>query len=198
MGQINKMTATKRIKKPVKPGSGKVLVAAPFLNDFYFGRSVVLLADHSKEGSFGIVLNKPLDIRFNDILEEFPNFTAGVYVGGPVKSESLFFIHTLGESIPQSVRIIEGLYWGGDIDEVRSAIIEGRIKAGQIRFFLGYSGWAPRQLEQELEEHSWVVTQAKTKELLGTEPVQLWKNMVKRLGSEYSEWINYPIDPRMN
>lgn len=192
------MAKTTKTRKVLKPGSGRILIAAPFLNDFYFGRSVVLLADHGKEGSFGIVMNKPLDLQFNDILQEFPNFTAGVYVGGPVKSDSLFFVHTLGEAIPQSVKIIDGLYWGGDIDEIRSAIVEGRIEARQIRFFLGYSGWSPDQLERELEEHSWVVTQATTNELLDAEPAKMWNGLVRSLGKNYSDWVNYPIDPRMN
>jgi putative transcriptional regulator len=192
------MAKEPKTRKLLKPGSGKVLIAAPFLSDYYFGRSVVLLADHGSEGSFGIVMNKPLDIRFNDILDEFPSFSAGIYVGGPVKSDSLFFVHTLGESIPQSVKIIDGLYWGGDIDEVRSAIVEGRIEARQIRFFLGYSGWAPDQLESELKENSWVVAQANCTELLDADPADLWKGLVKSLGKEYAEWINYPIDPRMN
>ena len=182
----------------LKPGNGKVLIAAPFLNDFYFGRSVVLLADHTHEGSFGIVMNKPLDLRFNDIIEEFPAVDAGVFIGGPVKPDSLFFVHTLGDAIPQSVRILDGLFWGGDIDDIRTGIRENKIASSQIRFFLGYSGWGPKQLDKEMTAHSWVVSKAKSPELLNADPVQLWKKMVKGLGSEYAEWLSYPIDPRLN
>ena len=80
------------------------------MGDYYFGRSVVLLAEHNEEGSFGIVLNKPLDGSFNEIVKDFPDFDGKLFVGGPVETESLFFIHTVGYAIEGSLEIGKGLY----------------------------------------------------------------------------------------
>ncbi len=193
------MAGKRGITKPAaKPARGKVLIAAPFLNDFYFGRSVVMLADHGKEGSFGLIMNKPLELNFNEIVSGFPDFKAKVFLGGPVKSDNLYFVHTLGDRVPGSARIIDDLYWGGDIDLVQDMMHKGEIRTGQLRFYLGYSGWSPDQLEREMDESSWVLTTADSRTLLRQETTGLWAGLVKKLGGEYLEWIHYPTDPGLN
>jgi putative transcriptional regulator len=182
----------------IQPAKGKILVAEPFMRDFYFHRSVVLLAEHNDDGTFGLVMNKLVQIKLNEVVKGFPDFEAPVYLGGPVKTDSLFFIHTLGELIPESMEIIKGIYWGGDIDLVQEMIFHEKIKPADIRFFVGYSGWEPKQLGHELEEHSWVVSDITAKELLKNQPRKMWKNSVKLLGKKYHEWVNYPLDPVLN
>jgi putative transcriptional regulator len=184
--------------KTEQPAQGKILISEPFLNDFYFKRSIVLLAEHSDEGSFGLILNKPTNLKFNEILKDFPEFDAGVYLGGPVKTDSLFFIHSLGEQIGKTLKIMDGIYWGGDLDTISEMISTNRISSDQIRFYLGYSGWGPRQLDDELKEKSWVVASVKASQLLKSPPENMWKNIVSKLGDDYSLWVNYPPDPIMN
>jgi putative transcriptional regulator len=82
-----------------------------------------------------------------------------VYNGGPVEQDNLYFIHKIPDLIPESIEISLGIYWGGDFDVVLTLINEGKIKSSDIRFFLGYSGWEPFQLEEELEINSWIVTE---------------------------------------
>jgi putative transcriptional regulator len=178
--------------------TGSILISQPFLSEYYFRRSVVLLADHKEDGSFGLVMNKPVDMKLNELLDGFPDFNSKVYLGGPVSTENIYFIHTLGARIPASVPIIDGLYWGGDIDVVREMMLDGTLTPDQMRFYLGYAGWGPHQLEDELEEHSWVLSTARAENLLKTRPDQLWPSMVKKLGPDYSQWVNYPIDPSLN
>lgn len=188
-----------------KPLQGKILVSEPFMNDFYFKRSIILLADHSIEGSFGLILNKPTNIKLSAILtgqnntsgipSKFNNF---VWLGGPVKTDSLFFIHTRGDLIDESYQISEGVFWGGNVDLIRQLMEKDQIDPGEIRYFVGYSGWAPKQLDNELKQNSWVVASTDIKSLLSKKPGDMWKNMVKSLGKSYADWINYPIDPQMN
>ena len=71
----------------------------------------------------------------------------------------MYFIHKIPELIPNSIEISDGIYWGGDFKEISSLLQEDQIKNSEIRFFLGYSGWSNKQLEQELELNSWVVSQ---------------------------------------
>jgi len=182
----------------IKPAQGKILIAEPFQRDFYFYRSIVLLAEHNKDGTFGLVLNKPVNIKFNEILKDFPNFKAPIYLGGPVQTDNIYFIHTLGNQVENSMEIIKGIYWGGDIEVVKSLMVKGKITPNQIRFFIGYSGWVPNQLDDELKEKSWIISEYPASFLLKQNPDSLWKNSLISLKNEYSEWANYPLDPSMN
>lgn len=181
----------------IKPEQGTLLISEPFLNDYYFGRSVVLLAEHNDEGSFGLILNKPVDIKLNEVIKGFPSETK-LFIGGPVKTDNLFVLHTLGNKIKNSMKILEGIYWGGDINTIKKMLIEKKIKDDQIRFFMGYSGWSENQLETELEQHAWVLAQDNSINLLDYQPESMWKNIIKVMGDEYKEWLSYPIDPLLN
>ncbi len=182
----------------IAPGKGKLLISEPFLLDYYFKRSVVLLAEHNEEGSFGIIMNKPIKAKFNEIVKDFPEFNAPLFLGGPVKNDSLFFIHTLGEKIDNSAEIQEGLYWGGEIEQIKEMINLKILDPKDIRFYIGYSGWASKQLDGELDKNSWVVSKMPSKELLKTDPTKLWSTSLKVLGDEYSFWPNFPADPTLN
>lgn len=180
------------------PAPGRVLISEPLLQDFYFRRSVVLLADHSDEGTFGLILNKPVDVRFNDVIKGFPNFRAPLYLGGPVQTSNLYFIHTFGNQIGGSMKIQEGLYWGGDIEQVKEMMTLNQLTPNNIRFFIGYSGWVSKQLDRELDENSWVVSSASTEQLIMSNPENLWRDIVRTLGKDFALWANYPPDPLLN
>ena len=182
----------------LKPGAGRLLISEPVLQDFYFRKSVVLLADHSTEGSFGVIINKPVDINLSDIVSGFPPFNSKVFLGGPVKTDSIFFIHTRNDLITDATRILDGIYWGGDIDQVQELMRNGGITEGEIRFFIGYSGWSPGQLDDEMENKSWIVSSLTRNQILTKHPETMWSDMLKSLGGEYVLWSNYPNDPALN
>ncbi len=180
------------------PATGRILISEPLMHDFYFRRSVVLLAEHSIEGTFGLIVNKPVDLRFNDIIKGFPQYDGKLYLGGPVKTSNLYFIHTLGSRIGGSAEILDGLYWGGDIETVKEMLTINLLNGQNIRFFIGYSGWVPRQLDRELDEKSWVVTDADANTIFNAASETLWNKSVKRLGKDFAMWPNYPLDPMLN
>nr|NQU89195.1 YqgE/AlgH family protein [Bacteroidota bacterium] len=182
----------------VKPGPGKILISEPFMFDYYFKRSVVLLAEHNIEGSFGVIVNKPMSVNFNEVIKDFPNFTSRIYLGGPVKTDSLYFIHTLGELIDNSMPIIEGLYWGGNIEQIKELIVLNKVDEGNVRFYIGYSGWMPKQLNEELKRDSWVVSSIDKQQIMHSNPDHMWKKSLLKLGGQYKMWINYPSEPTMN
>jgi len=183
----------------IKPKKGNLLIAEPtIIGDVSFNRSIVLLADHNKEGSIGFILNKPLNYTINDLVPEVEaDFT--VYNGGPVEQDNLYFIHKVPKLIPDSIEISLGIYWGGDFSKVAELITNETIKEGDIRFFLGYSGWNNSQLESELKSSSWVVTEnVYEKHIIEKDHQSFWKEKMLELGGEYSIWSNAPENPIYN
>ena len=181
------------------PHAGEVLLSEPTMNDLHFGRSVVLLIEHNDtDGSFGIILNKPLHITLSEVTETINGFDAKVYLGGPVAENKLFFIHTFGDLIPESHKIMDGLYWGGDTEVLNTLIAQGIADEHKVRFFLGYSGWEPGQLRSELERNSWAVAQANSHQILNTPSRELWKTLLAHLGKDYRLWSRFPKNPEEN
>ena len=182
----------------LKVSIGDVLISEPFLDDFYFRRSAILIVDHNDEGSFGVVINKRLNIPFNDIIMGFPKFDAEVYLGGPVDTDRVFFIHTIGEMIPDSHKIMSGLYWSGNINALKAMIKNDLIKPHEVRFYVGYAGWDGGQIRKELEANIWVVGKFSTKEILHTKPGKMWSTFVNKLGNKYILWNKFPVNPSDN
>ncbi len=187
------------LEKKNIPTSGKLLISEPALRDFYFGRSVVLLVEHTPtEGTIGLILNKPIHLKLNQVVKEFPDNDFPLFLGGPVHPERLFYVHTLGSKVPGSIEIIPGLFWGGEIKKLMELISLKLISHHEVRFFIGYSGWEPMQLEREMEEKSWVVTQCELETVMARHPEKLWTNMLKEMGNDYAIWANFPSDPILN
>jgi len=179
------------------PSQGRVLISEPSLIDLNFKRSVVLLAEHNESGTIGFVLNRMLKYNLSDLMPDFPAFEAKISLGGPVSPKSIHFIHTLGEVVPGTSHIVENIYWGGDFDYIKSMITENKITSNQILFFVGYSGWSKNQLDREILEGSWVVTQLNPIQIMAGSD-DLWLKTVRQLGNQFKPWTLYPEDPSLN
>ena len=195
---MNKDELFKIQSNTLNPIIGDVLIAEPFMNDFYFRRSVILLIDHNEEGSLGVIFNKRLTIPFNEIVQGFPEFKADVYLGGPVETDRIFFIHTIGEMIPDSHLISNGLYWSGNINALKAMIKMDFIKPHEVRFYVGYAGWDGGQLRNELKANTWLVGRFTAKELLSTMPGKMWSGLVNKMGKRYMLWDKFPVNPSEN
>jgi putative transcriptional regulator len=181
-----------------KPEQGKLLLSEPFSNDPNFKRTVVLLATHNEEGSVGFVLNRPMDLKLGQVIDEFKGCKLPVWDGGPVQRDSLFYIHTLGDAIPDSIHIIGDLYWSGNFETVKALIKGNKIEEHEIRLFVGYSGWTANQLQDEIKRNSWLVAPASVEVVFGSEREKLWKEVLKSMGKDYSIIANFPENPQMN
>jgi putative transcriptional regulator len=187
-----------RYKNKLKPERGRLLISEPFLPDPNFERTVVLLCEHNEEGSFGFVLNKPSILKVNEVMEDIGAIDNLVFVGGPVQQDTLHFINRTS-GLPNAVEIADKVFWGGDFESLITMCDTKQLGSNDIRFFLGYSGWGPGQLEAELEQESWIVCDFVTNQLLfDTDPQLLWRKALDSMGGRYSIYSNYPVDPRMN
>ena len=183
------------------PAQGSLLVSAPFLKDYHFERSVVLLAEHSDEGSMGFVLNKHYRFRMSlsQLLGEVnqPRLFLPVFKGGPMSRETLFYVHRLN-GLKGALPLGNGLYLNGDFNQMRKYILEGNPVEGMIRFYTGYAGWGVNQLMEEIEANTWMVTDTSGIDLL-TEPIEsMWRQSMQKMGGKYAVWAKYPKYPSLN
>jgi putative transcriptional regulator len=182
-----------------KAKRGRVLLADPFSNDDYFSRSVVFLCDHNSEGTFGFVLNNYLDLNLDEVAKNFPKLDSRVSIGGPVETQNIFFIHTLGKQIEGSQHVSDEIYVGGNYDQVIQLIEQKKITSREVRFFLGYSGWSPNQLQEEIEQHAWIVVPVLNQlEVMDASIDQLWERFMRREGKKYDLLSKFPMDYTSN
>jgi putative transcriptional regulator len=185
-------------KKINKAAQGSLLISEPFLVDSYFKRSVVLIGEHDDHGTIGFILNKPTDVNINDAVDDFPTFGVPLYFGGPVDTDTLFYIHTIGPMLEGSKEIVKGIYWGGNYDQLKLLIDTKQVRENQIRFYAGYSGWEPKQLDTELKEKSWLLSSADKNFTFFNDSKVLWGQVLKSMGTEYAILANFPEDPSLN
>ncbi len=182
----------------VLPKKGRVLISEPFLPGNVFNRAVILLAAHGKKGSLGFILNKKLEFQVQDYLKGFEDFESPLYMGGPVSTDSIYFIHRRADLIPGSIQVLGDVHWGGDFKEMRRLINLGMIRKGEVRFFLGYSGWDAGQLEREISDNSWLVNDVDSGVVMRELGAASWGEFVRQVGHRYSMWENFPENPSLN
>ena len=181
------------------PEKGKILISEPFMKNIFFQRSVILLIEHNENGTMGFVLNKKTDLLLNDFIEGMENIPEiPIYLGGPVSADRLFFIHLLGDIIPDGIQVDENIFFDGDFESLRYYLMSGKPVDGNIKFFLGYSGWTQSQLIEEINQDSWLVGNASYSSIMQTDDDLSWKQAVEVIGGPYMAWLNYPKDPLFN
>ena len=146
----------------------------------------------------GLIINNPSKIKLYEIIDDLPKSDFPVYIGGPVAKNSIHYIHGLGDAIPNSIKIIEGLYFGGDFGTVKDLIWNKKINKNQIRFFAGYSGWEANQLQNELKEDSWLIKEKNKTLSMKYSNLELWSKVLRKMEKKYAIWSNLPKNPSLN
>jgi putative transcriptional regulator len=178
--------------------AGSILISEPYLGDPNFERTVVLICRHDLEGSFGLVLNRRSNLKLGDVLDYIEHdFEMELGIGGPLQHNTLHYIHNRAD-FPAAIKLAETLYWGGDYEYLKSKLEAGEIDPEEIRFFLGYSGWTPGQLEEEIDKNVWILNNKASKKLFTLNIDTLWRQILKDMGGKYKVLSNYPVDPSLN
>ncbi len=181
------------------PTQGSLLIAEPFITDPIFERSVIMLCEHHEEGSMGLILNNKSHFFLSDIFTSINKTSFPLYIGGPVEETGLFFLHRSYNKILSGIHVYDDIYWGGDFDYVLELINDGILSPDEIKFFLGYAGWSPRQLTTELETNSWAVHNSYDTSLAFIHDGEyLWKQSLISLGPKYAHVANFPKTPFLN
>lgn len=186
------------IDKQRTPQKGDLLLSEPFLLDDHFTRSVIYLCEHNADGSFGFILNNTLDLKLHEFADGFPDINVTVGFGGPVDRNQLFFLHSI-PGLSDCISISPGVFMGGNYTSVLNMLQEGLITLQHIRFFIGYTGWAPEQLQKELDEKTWIVTSPpESISLMNSSDDTLWKDVLHAMGGKYKMMADFPINPADN
>lgn len=161
---------------------GNLLIAHPLLNDGFFNRSVICITSHTISESVGLILNFKTNYKLSDLRPELNNANFPIYEGGPVAKNQLFFLHTLGNAIQNSLPIKDNICFGGNYNDLLHLINQGNLSQNQVRFFVGYSGWDSEQLNAELKNKSWYVNST-TKIMFNNDETNLWENKLAEVKS---------------
>jgi putative transcriptional regulator len=169
---------------------GKLLIAAPALEDF-FRRAVVLVIEHAPEGAMGVVLNRPSEAPVLDAIDRLASLAGPddlIHLGGPVSPESVIALGEF-EDPAEAARLVVG-----DVGLIDPDAPDPDLRA--LRVYAGYAGWGPGQLDDELEAEAWIVEDARPEDPFGAE--DLWVAALGRKGGSYALLATMPADPSLN
>ncbi len=175
---------------------GQLLISSGGLYDPNFRHTVVLVGEHNQDGALGVILNRALDVKVEEVLPPLSDLVlpgASVFQGGPVQPESAVLLAELTH--PELADILVFGSVGFLIGEVSPDIRPNILRA---RVFVGYSGWGPGQLEAEMSVDSWIVDPARSEDVFTDVPDLLWSQVLQRKGPEYRRLSRMPYDPTMN
>ena len=182
----------------MKVAPGTLLVSRASMLDPNFDGTVVLICTHDEEeGTVGLTLNRPLEVPIQQVLPDatfLHDAEVPLLWGGPVGTDCL---HVLSgpDGDPESVLpILPGVFFGGSLELVRR-VFKGE---GHLRFFLGYSGWSPGQLDEELAADAWFVVPGDTEEVWTTDWRLMWERLMAKLDPQLGWMEQLPEDPEVN
>ncbi|MBN4066505.1 YqgE/AlgH family protein [Simkania negevensis] len=188
---------------PISPyphlGKGSFLVASPEIEWGIFYRSVLLLCEHNPSGSFGLVINKPLDVELPDELfdsETFVNPHVEIRAGGPVQPNQMLLIHDCTDIPHQTLKVCDGAYLGGDLQFLQKSV--SKEEGPKLRLCFGYTGWGSGQLEKEFLEGGWFLSKAKVEYIFDTPVDKIWQAVLRDMGGKYATLSMIPEDLSLN
>jgi putative transcriptional regulator len=176
---------------------GKLVIAAPALIDPNFVRTVVLVVDHDEDGAMGIVLNRVADADLAEAvpdLADVPGVDELLFVGGPVQESDVLLLGDFPDVAKAAPLVAGSIGMVGadtDLDDLADTV-------SRARAFAGYAGWGPGQLEAEVDEESWIITDPTPDDLLTDEPDELWSVTLDRKGGWHRVVARMPADPSLN
>lgn len=178
---------------------GTFLIATPDIETGIFFRGVILICEHNPNGSFGLVINKSLDLELPEEIININNLAnpkVGIRAGGPVQTNQMMLLHN-SEAIPhQTLKICDNVYLGGDLQFLQEALSDEH--GPDIHLCFGYAGWGAGQLEREFLDGSWFIWPASSKFIFNTSSDKLWSSILREMGGKYASMSMIPEDLSLN
>lgn len=178
---------------------GTLLIATPDIENGLFFRSVILVCEHNPSGSFGLVINKNLELELPEEIVDIQNLTnprVGIRAGGPVQTNQMMLLHSDAKVPTQTLEICQGVFLGGDLQFLQEALSEQ--KGPDIFLCFGYTGWGAGQLEREFLDGHWFIHPASAKMVFHTTPEKMWPSILRDMGGRYASLSMIPEDLSLN
>ena len=178
---------------------GTLLISSPDIDSGIFFRSIILLCEHTSAGSFGLIINKPLDLELPDEIfngEQPFNPNISVLAGGPVQTNQMMLLHSSPDIPKQTMKICDGVYLGGDLNFLQESAINET--GPKVHLCFGYTGWTSGQLEQEVLEGQWFCLPATEDLVFNKNKTKLWQNSLRLMGGKYATLSLIPDDLSLN
>ncbi len=161
---------------------GMLLVASPSLDDPNFHQTVLLIVEHGRGGTVGLILNRPTNVLVSEALPDFTVLKQTIhrlFAGGPVEPTQLILLFRLTQLLPDTRQIVDGIYVG--TPRVLERIMTQPKPTEAFRGFAGFAGWAPGQLELEMRDGAWGVLSSTAFDIFDKDPAMLWPDSISRL-----------------
>jgi len=179
---------------------GTFLIASPNINNGIFFRCVVLLCEHTPLGSFGLIVNKPLEVNTEHSLLELTslaNSSIQMRVGGPNQPNQIIMLQNFGTNADSSLEVCEGVYLNLELETLQNEPEEMRDTRSSILYF-GYGGWNEGALEREFLNGNWFLYPASNHHVFETSPKLLWQTLLREMGGKYITLSMIPEDLDLN
>jgi len=177
---------------------GKLLISSPgLLTDMIFYKSIILIVDQTDDGITGFILNRPSDLFMYKEIDSSKKIKIGLNYGGPVSSDHYFLLRCERE-YTEILNIYDNIYWGNNIEFLFNLIEKNKVDINDFILFQGYSGWDRDQLDDEIENNSWIINDKKGDDVFKLKEKNSWNRLIKNLGDEYFLWSNSPDDITLN
>lgn len=178
---------------------GTFLIASPDIERGIYFRSVIILCEHTTAGSFGLIINKSLDVALpEEILnmKELANPRIHIRAGGPIQPNQMMLLHSGGHIPEQTLELCEGVFLGGDVQFLQESITDSN--GPNVLLCFGYSGWGPGVLEREFLNGDWFLHPASSQHIFETPPEKAWQSILREMGGKYSSLSMIPEDLSLN
>lgn len=178
---------------------GTFMIATPDIEAGIFFRGVVLVCEHNPNGSFGLVINKSLDLELPEEILDVHNMAnprVGIRAGGPVQTNQMMLLHTCSDIPGQTLQICDEVFLGGDLQFLQEIITDP--EGPSVHLCFGYAGWGAGQLEREFLDGGWYLYPASKKHIFEIHPDKLWQTLLREMGGKYATLSIIPEDLSWN
>ena len=172
------------------PARGKFLIASRQLVEPTFARRVVLLLEHGSQGGIGLIVNRPTGVPLTRVvpgLEGLRGRDERVRSGGPVERNRLFMLMRADGRPPGTEQILPDTFGSSSLDPLRALIASGEAESAHFVVYAGYAGWAPGQLEAEIERGDWHVAAGRSEYVFDIDPAEVWPRLIRYHGGQWVE-----------
>jgi putative transcriptional regulator len=178
---------------------GTFLIASPDIDMGIYFRSVILICEHNPSGSFGLIINKSLNIELPEEIvniKDLANPHVAVRAGGPIQPNQMMLLHSSDQIPEQTLKICNGVFLGGDLQFLQESISDPN--GPHLRLCFGYAGWGAGHLEREFLSGNWFLHPASDRYIFEVPPEKIWQSLLREMGGKYATLSMIPEDLSLN